>query len=205
MLRLVSALLSLVLLIAVPNVGGAIELRGVASVNVTSDTSANAKNMAFDEARRQIISDTLRQYADVNTLGDAIKNAKASDLMNLIDASNIDGEKLSDTTYSANIAMTLNLDAARSWLNENGVQNWLPDATNQDVFTVVIQMSDALNDWAQLKQIGRAEKFDVGAKIVSGAVVTMELPTSVRGRFTIAVREGGWRYANKDGVLRIWK
>ena len=31
-------------------------LSGTVSVNITSDTAATAKNMAFDEARRQIIS-----------------------------------------------------------------------------------------------------------------------------------------------------
>ena len=38
------------------------DLSGVASVNVTSDTAAAAKDMAFDEARRQIITDVLGQY-----------------------------------------------------------------------------------------------------------------------------------------------
>ena len=41
----------------------AIDLSGVASVNVTSDTAATAKDMAFDEARRQIITDVLGQYS----------------------------------------------------------------------------------------------------------------------------------------------
>ena len=58
-----------------------VELRGVASVNVTSDTAVNAKNMAFDEARRQIITDSLRQYADVDSLKTAVQNAKGVDLM----------------------------------------------------------------------------------------------------------------------------
>ena len=180
-------------------------MRGVASVNVTSDTAATAKNMAFDEARRQIIMDSLRQYADVNALRDAVKQAKTSELTDLIAESSIDGEKLSDTTYSAQISMTLDLDASRRWLEQNEVQNWLPDDTKRDGFTVVIKLSEPLADWGRLNQIARNEKIDFDTKNITGNVVTLELPNSVRGRFTIAVREAGWRYANKDGVLNLWK
>ncbi len=186
-------------------VAGAVDLRGVANVNVTSDTAANAKNMAFDEARRQIVMDVLRQYADVNSLRVVVKNAKSSELMNLIQQSSIDGEKTSDTTYSANISMTLNLDAARNWLTVNEVQNWLPDETKRDVFTVVVKLSSPLSDWGQLNQIARNEKIDMDTKNISGDLVRIELPVSVRGKWTIAVREAGWRYANKDGELNIWK
>lgn len=186
-------------------VAGAVDLRGVANVNITSDTAANAKNIAFDEARRQIVMDALRQYADLNALRSAVKNAKSSELMNLVQQSSIDGEKTSDTTYSASISMTLNLDAARNWLATNEVQNWLPDGTKRDAFTVVVKLSNPLLDWGQLNQIARTEHIDMTTKSITGNLVRVEMPVSVRGKWTIAVREAGWRYANKDGVLNIWK
>lgn len=186
-------------------VAGAVDLRGVANVNITSDTATNAKNIAFDEARRQIIMDALRQYADVNALRSAVKSAKSSELMNLVQQSSIDGEKTSDTTYSASISMTLNLDAARNWLVTNEVQNWLPDETKRDAFTVVVKLSNPLLDWGQLNQIARTENIDMTTKSITGNLVRVEMPVSVRGKWTIAVREAGWRYANKDGVLNIWK
>ena len=145
----------------------AVQLRGMASVNVTSDTAATAKNMAFDEARRQILSDVLRQYADVDALKTLIKNTKSNDLANLISSSSIDGEKLSDTTYSANISMLLDSDAVRAWLIDNSVQNWLPDNKVQDVFVVSVSMSDAINNWADLNRIARAENIDLGTKYMS--------------------------------------
>ncbi len=185
--------------------GWATQLQGMASVNVTSDTAASAKNMAFDEARRQIISDLLRQYADVSAAQELIKNTKSSDLANLISSSSIDGEKLSDTSYSANISMVLDATATRNWLTENSVQNWLPDESARDVFIVSVNMSDAINNWADLNRIARAEKIDLGTKYMTANTATLELPTSVRGAFTIAIRESGWRFANQDGVLRIWK
>lgn len=183
----------------------AVDLHGVASVNITSDTAANAKNIAFDEARRQIINDVLRQYADVEALKSAVGRAKSSDLMNLIASSSIDGEKLSDTTYSANISMEVDGGAARAWLDNNAVRHWLPDESKQDVFVVNVNMSNGLQNWAELNQIARNEKIDLGTKTMTADSAVLELPVSARGKFTIAVRDAGWRFANNDGVLRIWK
>lgn len=185
--------------------GYAATLGGRASVNVTSDTATTAKNMAFDEARRQIVFDALRQYVDVNALRDLMKNSKSSDLANLVSASSIDGEQTSDTTYSANITMVLDDAAVRSWLTGAGVQHWVPDGVVRDVFIVSVNMSDAVKNWADLNRIARNENFDLGTKAMTGNTALLELPTSVRGAFTIAIRESGWRYANQDGVLKIWK
>lgn len=194
-----------VLGLAVAVSANAVELRGDAAVNITSDTATNAKNIAFDEARRQIITDTLRQYADVGALKTAVQKTKGADLLDLIAASSIDGEQTSDTTYSANISMVVNVEAARNWLTENGVQNWLPDGSVRDVFTVNVKMSNPLADWADLNKIARAEQIDLATTSMTMDAAVLEIPTGMRGRFTIALREGGWRYANQDGSLRIWK
>lgn len=189
----------------VANGAGAAELRGTASVNVTSDTAVNAKNMAFDDATRQIVTGVLRQYVDVDALTTAVKDANKSELSNLILSSSIDGEQTSDTTYSANISMIIDADAARVWLDEKEIQHWLPNIAEQNMFNVVVTLSNRLADWAQLNQIANTEKIDLGTKNINGNVVTLQLPTSVRGAFTIAVRGLGWKYSDKDGILHIWK
>lgn len=181
------------------------ELRGRAAVNVTSDTAATAKNMAFDEARRQIITDTLSQYSVVEQLRAAVHDAKSSDLTNLIASSSIDGEQQSDTTYSANITMSVNPDAARAWMTANNVQNWLGDGTGGDMSVVLITASDKVANWMELNRIARAEKIDFNTKYIMGNQITLEIPAGVRGAFTAAVRNAGWRYADQDGVLRLWK
>ena len=183
----------------------AVELQGTASVNITSDTAVTAKNMAFDEARRQIIKDTLRQYANEDALSDLIANEKSSELMNLISSSSIDGEQSSDTTYSANITMMIDVNVARDWLNKNNIQNWVPDSSSQDMFVVFVNMSDGLGQWIELNRIARNEKIDLGTQHLYGNTARLEIPVSARGVFTIALREAGWRYANQDGGLRIWK
>ena len=181
------------------------DLSGVASVNVTSDTAAAAKDMAFDEARRQIITDVLGQYSIPDQLNDVVKNANSADLMNLIAASSIDGEQQSDTTYSANISMTIDRDAARAWMTENNIQNWLTDGNAGDRFVVQIVMTDKLAGWMELRRIARDEGIDLSTKYINGNQITAEVPVASRSAFTIAIREAGWRYADQNGVLHIIK
>lgn len=189
----------------VPVWAGAFELRGVAPVNITSDTAATAKKMAFTEATRQIITDSLRQYVDYPILIDLVNNTPGSDLSNLISETSIDGEQTSDTSYAANITMVLDVPATREWLLQNSVPNWLPDETKQDVFSVIVSMSDKLSNWAELNAIARNEKIDINTKFMYGSKVHFEVPVALRGRFTIALNENGWRFSDKDGILRIWK
>jgi hypothetical protein len=203
--RIVKQFFMVLAVLFVATGAGATELRGTASVNVTSDTAVNAKNMAFDDATRQIVTNVLRQYVDVDALTTAVKEANKSELSNLILSSSIDGEQTSDTTYSANVSMIIDVDAARAWLDEKEIQHWLPNNTEQNMFNVVVTLSNRLADWAQLNQIANTEKIDLGTKNINGNVVTLQLPTSVRGAFTIAVRGSGWKYSDKDGILHIWK
>ena len=184
----------------------AVELRGTANVNVTSDTAANAKTMALDEARRQIISDALAPYSAVEQLRPAIAAASADELTGLIQSSGIDGERLSDTTYSANIKMTVDAAAARRWLADNNIQNWLADGDDADLAIMIITVgSDGVADWSDINRIARDEKVSMTIHHILGDQITVAIPASRRGRLTIALREGGWRYANRDGALRVWK
>ena len=183
----------------------AADLSGVASVSVTSDTAAAAKEMAFDEARRQIILDVLGQYSIPDQLEEVLKNAKSAELMNLIATSSIDSEQQSNTTYSANIHMTIDRDAARNWLTEKEVQNWLTDGKSGDMFIVQAVMTDKLAGWIELNQIARDEGIELATRYINGNQVTIELPVSARNSFTIAIRENGWRYADQNGVLHIIK
>lgn len=181
------------------------DLSGVATVNITSNTAAAAKNIAMDEARRQIISDVLGAYADRGQLAAAIKGATAADLNSVIAATGIDGEQLSDTTYSANITMTLDGAVAKKWLVDNNVQNWLGETGNTNNFIVSITFADPMGDWVDLKRIARELNLDFGAKSIAGGTALVELPMDKRQAFVTAVRGAGWKYSDVDGVLRIWR
>lgn len=188
-------------------VANAAELVATASVNVTSDTAATAKNMAMDEARRQIIVDTLSPYSDTVALRDAVAHEKSSVLTTLIASSGIRGERLSDTTYSANITMTVDRNAAKNWLAEHDIQNWLSvdgmNAENESV--VAVSLNDRLSDWARVRRIANDAGIDLNTKSINGNVIYFRVPAARRGALTIAMREAGWRYQNRDGVLHIFK
>ena len=188
-------------------VASAAELVATASVNVTSDTAATAKNMAMDEARRQIIIDTLSPYSDSVALCDAVAHEKSSVLTTLIASSGIKGERLSDTTYSANITMTVDRNAAKNWLVEKDIQNWLSvDGTGAENESVVaVSLNDRLSDWARVRRIASDAGIDLNTKSINGNVIYFRVPAARRGALTIAMREAGWRYKNRDGVLYIFK
>lgn len=184
----------------------AADLFGVASVNVTSDTAATAKKMAFDEARRQIVTEVLGQYADGEALRSVVAAEKNSVLTNLVASSGISGERQSDTTYSANISMTLNRQSAKAWLTDNGIQNWL-NATEDagDKFLLIADLKDKLTDWMQIRYAATNNGIDLNTRFIDGNQVVFFVPTAKRGAFTIWARENGWRYRNRDGNLHIFK
>jgi hypothetical protein len=184
----------------------AAELVGAASVNVTSDTAANAKKMAFDEARRQIISEVLEQYADAEALHTQVMAEKASVLTNLIASSSISGERQSDTTYSANISMTLNRQAAKNWLADNSIQNWLIATDDAgDKFLLIVDAKDRLADWIQIRRTATDSGIDLDNVYMEGNQMVFVVPTTKRAAFTIWARENGWRYRGIDGNLHIFK
>ena len=197
--------LAVFLLLLCPAFAYGADLIGSASVNMTSDTSAAAKTMAINDARRQILIDKLGSYAMSDQLVPAIKDAQNSDLINLVSAVNIDNEKISDTAYSANITMTIDRGAARSWMIENNIQNWLNDGTSVDMFVAQVVLNDAIVDWAEFNRVMRGERVDITTKYISGKTVTVELPAASRASITIALRGAGWKTSVTDDVMRVWK
>ena len=184
--------------------GWARQLTSTASVNVTSDTAATAKNMAISEARRQIVRDVLGQYADTGQLDALIQSTEDADLTNLIASSGIDNEQLSATTYSANITMTLERDAARSWLDAAGVMNWLGDLSSTDMSVVVIAVPGGLADWIAVSGVARNMGVELNTRRIMPRQIVAEISAASRAGFTAAMRDAGWRYSDDDGVLRLW-
>lgn len=180
-------------------------LTGTADVNVTSDTAAAAKNIAFDNARRQIVRETLAPYADAVALNDAVKGASAGELTNLVATSSIDGEQQSATTYSAKITMTLDGGAVRKWLAANNVNSWLPDGNGGGQTIVLVTLRDRIADWMQLNQIARGENIELNTRNISGNQITLSIPEAGRRMFLSAARSAGWQSSDDGGALRMWK
>lgn len=198
--------LSIAVLCLMPVVAVAAGLSGTAHVNMTSDTAATAKKMAFDDARRQIIVDVLSPYSDAVALRAAVADEKNAVLTTLIESSGISGEKLSDTTYSANIKMTVNRLAAKNWLEGADVQNWLPmEEETGNKFTVVASLNDKFADWGQIRRVANGVSVDLETQSINGKQIVFRANAGRRGVLTLALRENGWRYQDRDGLLHIFK
>ena len=199
-------ILSVAVLCLMPVFAVAADLVGTAHVNMTSDTAANAKKMAFDDARRQIIVDVLSPYSDVAALRSAVANEKNAVLTNLIESSGISGEKLSDTTYSADIKMTVNRMAAKNWLAGQDVHNWLSNEEETGgKFAMVVTLRDKFSDWGQIRRAANSVGADLETESINGNQIVFRVNAGRRGALTAALREAGWRYQDRDGLLHIFK
>ena len=193
-------------LCGVPALGMAAGLTGTAHVNITSDTAATAKKMAFDEARRQIIVDVLSPYSDSSALRSAVADEKNAVLTTLVESSGISGEKFSDTTYSANIKMTVNRVAAKNWLLGRDVQNWLStEEETGNKFTIIATLNDKFADWGQIRRVASGAGVDLETESINGKQIVFYAYAGKRGALTAALRENGWRYQDRDGLLHIFK
>jgi len=180
-------------------------LSGVISVNKTAETASDAKNDAMNEAVRTIINNILSKYANTEQFSELMQKTSDEELMNIVSSSGVANEQMSTTDYSAQITINIDNDAAKKWLNDNEVQNWVPLLESDEKFTALIVIQNGLIDWAELKRIVRADNFEIETQSINGNQIVVKMPLNYRSKFTVAVREAGWRYSDNDGVLHIWK
>lgn len=181
------------------------DLSATVPVNQVSDTAANAKIDATNLARRQILYNVLSQYAQKEELNGLIHNTSSDELMNLVSSVSVSNEQISSDTYSANITMVLDNDAAKKWLDENGVQNWVPLKNSGEKFTAFIVVPNGLADWAELKRIARDGNVELETQTMVGNQIVVKMPLTYRTKFTAAIRGAGWKYSDNGGVLQVWK
>ena len=190
----------------------AVELTGTTSVNVTSDTAAAAKTKAFNSARREVIARELRAYANATQLENALKESSNDELLNIISSSSVAGEKVSDTTYTANISFVIDGDAARAWMEKYSVQNWLP-AGGSDVVVVQPVNSVIVNvtlfrpvaDWSDLNAVARDAGVDLATTKIVGNNVSFYISDKDITKFSSVLRSHGWRVQQMDGYIKISK
>ena len=77
------------------------------------------------------------------------------------------------------------------------------DAGNES--WVVVSLDNRLTDWARVRRIAADNGIDLNTKSINGNQITCRVPAARRGALTIAMRDAGWRYTDKDGVLYISK
>ena len=183
----------------------AVVLQGSVSVNQSSDTAADAKIKAINSARRQILVSVLSKYADSNALQNLVQDSSSDELTGLISSSSVSNEQISADTYSAKISMDIDNDAVKKWLDEHEIQNWIPSKESAERFSVYIVIQNGIPDWAELKRITREAGIEIETKTMQGNQITAKMPLNYRSKFTAAIRENGWKYADNNGTLQIWK
>lgn len=188
----------------------AIELTGSTSVNVTSDTATAAKQKAFSSAQREVIARELRNYAVPEQLEAAIKNSSDEELLNIISSSSVDSERVSDTTYSANISFVIDGDAARSFLEKYSVQNWLPTSAPavvvpENTVMMYAMLLQPMADWTALNAVSRAVSVDVATTRMVGNNVVFGVSDKDVAKFISALRMDGWNVSRLDAGYKIWK
>jgi len=188
-----------------PDVSAALDLKGTVLVNQTSDTAVNAKMEAMNSARRQILFEILSNYSEIEPLQVLLENTSDDVLMEFVSATNVANEHISPETYSAAITMKLDNDAVKKWLTMNEVQNWVPDMENTETFSLFITISNGIADWADLKNAAHSVNVEIGTLSMVGNQIYAKMPLISRAKFTAAIRESGWKYADNNGVLQIWK
>lgn len=201
-------ILSLALFASVCIVPGAFcfDLKGNVSVNRVSDTASDAKNEAMNWARRQILFNVLSQYTQKDYLNEALQRTSDDELMNLVSSVSVSNEQISSKAYSANVAMNLDNDLIKRWLNEQGVKNWIPSSKESDEkFTAFIVVQHGVSDWAELKRIARNDNVDIETQSIVGNQIFIKLPLNYRSKFTAEIHKEGWRYIDNNGVLQVWK
>ena len=102
--------------------------------------------------------------------------------------------------------MTVDRMAAKQWMAEHEVQNWLnlvEDTGN--VFSVVLDLKNRVSDWATVRRIANDAGIDLDTRSINDDKILFYASATKRGTFTIALRENGWRYQDIDGVLHIYK
>ena len=183
----------------------ALDLIGAIDITQTSDTAAKAKNEAMNIARRKILFDVLSNYSEIDSLRTLLDDTSDDDLLNFISAASVSNEHISSETYSATITMNIDNDAVKRWLTLNDVKNWVPIAETAETFSMFIVLPNGISDWGELKRITNAANVDINTIAIIGNQIFAKLPLNYRTKFTAAIREMGWRYADNGGVLQVWK
>lgn len=183
----------------------ATDLIGAATISQTSETAAKAKIDAMNIARRQILFDVLSNYAEIEGLTELMDKTPDEDLIGFISAAGVSNEHISSETYSATITMDIDNDIVKKWLTLNEVKNWVPIAETAETFSMFVVLPNGISDWAELKRITAADNVDIDTIAIIGNQIFAKLPLSYRTKFTAAIRDAGWRFADNSGVLQVWR
>jgi len=165
-----------------------------ALVSKTANTAAAAKSMALSSARRDAFETIVGEKIAISD----------KELASLVESEVIENEKVSATSYTAEIFVELNKTAVASWLEKNNIQTvYRPQAVNTDRVSVVFESVGGLGKWTVIEQAARTSGADLRIVSISDGKISATMRANARSAFAASIRLHGISVSEYNGILTV--
>ena len=70
---------------------------------------------------------------------------------------------------------------------------------------MVLSLHNRIADWSSVRRVAADAGIDLDTAAISDGQIVFHVASARRGALTIALRNAGWRYTDRDGALYIYK
>lgn len=165
-----------------------------ALVSKTADTAVAAKNMALAAARRSAFVDMVGPNVSISD----------KELVGLVESESIENEKVSATSYAADVVIELDKAAVNNWLMQNNMQTiYQAPVVGGDRVGVMFEYIGGLRDWVTAARAVRDAGADLRIGSISDKGIFATISVRNRAAFVAAIRNVGANVYDFDGVITI--
>jgi len=165
-----------------------------ALISKTADTAAAAKSMALSSARRTAFETIVGEKIAISD----------KDLAGLVESEVIENEKVSATSYTAEIFVELNKTAVNNWLEQNNIQTiYRAPSVSADRIPVIFESIGGLGKWTVIEQAARETGADLRIRSISDGKISATMRVNARSAFVTAIRSNGIGIYEYDGILTV--
>lgn len=185
------------------------DLTETSSIEITAATATDAKAKAMNSVRREIFVDVLSRYSEKPIIEKLVAETDDSDLINMVSSVSIGNERVSSTSYSADITMTLDQPSVQRWMLSNNIPNYMAAATDSDMSVSVVIDLNGLGDWIEFRKLLRVagiwDDLHFETKSIFGGQIITSINANQKNKMIDVVRSGGWNIGQSQGILKISK
>lgn len=181
-----------------------------AFVEKTADTATAAKTAALTEARRTEFINVLSGKVSSDDAQRIAATVSDSDLVAMTDSMSIDNEKVSDTTYSADISFQFNQKAiagltagSQPATTQIGQAQTITPTVGANQTVVYFQGVRGLDKWLSLMKVMRANGASINIKSIFGKNITATVDSNSRAGFISAMRSLGMTVSDYGNVIYV--
>ncbi|MCL2749027.1 MAG: hypothetical protein FWE50_03035 [Alphaproteobacteria bacterium] len=163
-------------------------------VSKTADTAAAAKSMALSSARRDAFEAIVGEKIPISD----------KELVNLVESEVIENEKVSATSYTAEIFVEMNRTAVNNWLEKNNIQTiYRAPVVSTDRAAVIFESVGGLNKWTVIEQAARTSGADLRISSISDGKISATMRANAQSAFVAAIRSNGINVSDYNGILTV--